>query len=101
MPNCLLKPLTNGLLMGKILAAALAATPIRLSTNDKPYLLGTLSEIEKSKQSTARTITHTRLKDEIRSETVLHKPIQRLVFAVSHKLLVNLWQSQSGKHERK
>ena len=33
MRNCLLKPLANGLLMGKILAAALAAIPIRLSTS--------------------------------------------------------------------
>ena len=35
MPNCLLKPLANGLLMGKLNVTAPAAIPIKLSTNDK------------------------------------------------------------------
>ena len=65
MPNCVLKPLANGLLMGKILAAAPAAIPIRLSTNDKPYLSGILTEIDKSIRATARTITHSKSKSSI------------------------------------
>ena len=47
MPNCLLKPLANGILMGKILSAAPAALPIRLSSNDQPYLSGILTDIIK------------------------------------------------------
>ena len=38
MPNYLLKPFANGILMGKILAAAPAAIPIRMCMNEKPYL---------------------------------------------------------------
>ena len=61
MPNYLLKPLANGLLMGKILAAAPAAIPIRIDPNDKPYLAGILKEIDKAIRATARTITRTKL----------------------------------------
>ena len=49
MPNCLLKPIANGLLMGKVLAAAPAAIPVRLNHNEKPYLSGILNEIDKSR----------------------------------------------------
>ena len=48
MPNCLLRPFANGLLMGKILAAAPAAIPIRIASNDKPYLASILEEIDKA-----------------------------------------------------
>ena len=71
MPNFLLKPMANGLLMGKILAAAPAAIPIRLNPLDKPYLSGILNEIEKSIRATARTITPTSLNDRLRSEIVI------------------------------
>ena len=67
MPNCLLKPLANGLLIGKILCAAPAAIPIRLDPNEMPYLSGILTEIDKSIRSTARTITKTKLNDKIRT----------------------------------
>ena len=40
--------MANGLLMGKILAAAPAAIPIRLSSIDKTYLSGIWNDIEKS-----------------------------------------------------
>ena len=77
--------------MGKILAATPAALPIRLSTNDKPYLSGTLSEIEKSIRSTARTITHTRLKD----KTVLHKAgLRSVTQAVSETMAISIWKAQ-------
>ena len=54
--NYLLKPLANGLLMGKILAAAPAAIPIRIDPNDKPYLAGILNEIDKSDQSYCKNL---------------------------------------------
>ena len=57
MPNYLLRPLANGLLMGKILAAAPAAIPIRIDTKDKPYLAGILDQIDKTIRASARTIT--------------------------------------------
>ena len=73
MPNCLLKPLANGLLIGKILSAAPAAIPIPLIANDKPYLSGILRDIDKSIRATAQTITRTSLKDKIKNEVVLSK----------------------------
>ena len=95
MPNCLLKPLAIGLLIGKILEAAPAAIPIRWSTNDKHFLSGTLTIIEKSIQSTARTFTNTRLKDEIRSETVLHKAgLCSLTQAVSESMAILIWKAR-------
>ena len=51
MPNFLLKPLANGILMGKILSSATATIPIRLEPNDKPYLSGTLEDIDKAIKS--------------------------------------------------
>ena len=73
MPNCLLRPFANGLLMGKILAAAPAAIPIRVDPNDKLYLAGILNEIDKAIRATARTITRTKLTDKVRSEVTLSK----------------------------
>ena len=46
--------------MGKILAAAPAAIPIFIDSNDKPYLAGILDEIEKTIRVTARNITCTK-----------------------------------------
>ena len=63
MPNCLLRPFADGLLMGKILAAAPAAIPICIDSNDKPYLASILEEIDKAIRATARTITHTKSTD--------------------------------------
>ena len=84
MPNCVLKPLANGLLTGKILSAAIAAIPIRLCSNDKPYLSGILDQINKSITATARSITRISLKDKIRSEIVLQKAgLRSLTEAVS------------------
>ena len=56
----------------------------RLSANDKPYLSGILTEIEKSIRATARTIAQTNLNDKVRTETVLWKTgLQSLTKAVS------------------
>ena len=99
MPNCVLKPLANGLLMGKILAAAPAAIPIRLNTNDKPYLSGILTEIDKSIRATARTITRTSLNDKVRTETVLWKAgLRSLTQAVSETMACSIWKAQNDKN---
>ena len=65
MPNFILRAMSNALIMGKVLSAAPAAIPIKLSTKDKPHLSGLLNDIEKSIKVTARTITWTRLKDKV------------------------------------
>ena len=57
------KEFANGLLMGKILAAAPAAIQIHIDSNNKPYLAGILEEIDKAIRAPARTITRTKLKD--------------------------------------
>ena len=59
--------------MGKILAAAPAAIPIRIDPNDKPYLAGILDEIDKAIRATARTVTRTKLMDKVRSEVPYQK----------------------------
>ena len=99
MPNCVLRPLANGLLMGKILAAAPAAIPIRLSANEKPYLSGILTDIYKSICATARTITRTKLKDKTRTETVLLKAgLRSLTQAVSETIACSIWKAQNEKN---
>ena len=40
---------------------------------DKPYLAGILNEIDKSIKATARSITHTKLTNKVRSKTVLSR----------------------------
>ena len=94
MPNYLLKPLANGLLMGKILASAPAAIPIKLCSNDKPYQAGILDDIEKSIKATARTITRTNLKDKVRSEVTLQKAeLRSLTEAVSVTMASEIWKA--------
>ena len=73
MPSCILKPLADGLFMGKILAAAPAAIPIKLSSNDKEYLCGISTELDKSIRATTRTIIPISLTYHIRIEVVLWK----------------------------
>ena len=73
MPQCLLKPLTNGILLGKILAAASAALPIQISDQDKLFQSKILEDINKSIKAEARTITKTKLKDKVPSNIVLWK----------------------------
>ena len=72
MPPNLLATFANGLLMGKILAAAPATIPIRLDNSDQ-YLICITEEINKCIKSVARTITKTKLSDKVHSETVLWK----------------------------
>lgn len=85
--------------MGKILAAAPAAIPIRLSANDKPFLSGILTDIDKSIRATARTITRTSLKDKTRTETVLYKAgLRSLTQAVSEIMACEIWKAQNKKN---
>ena len=81
--------------MGKILTAAPAAIPIRLNSNDKPYLSGILNDIDKAIKATARTITRTSLNDKIRSEIVLQKSgLRCLTEAVSEVMACAIWKGR-------
>ena len=96
MPNILLKPLTNGILMGKILSAAPAAIPIKLNTHDKPFMSGILKDIDKAIKSCARTITRTKLSDKVRSEVVLQKSgLCSLTEAVSKNMACTIWKARN------
>ena len=95
MPNCLLKPIANGILMGKILSAAPAAIPIKLSPSDKPFLTGILEDIDKSIRATARSIANVNLKDHMRSETVLWKAgLRSLTEAVCETMACSIWKAR-------
>ena len=73
-PPHLLKTFTNGLLIGKIMAAAQAVIPFQIDQNNKSAITLT-DKINCAIKSVARIITGTRLKDKIRSDIV-----RRLVF---------------------
>ena len=95
MPHCLLKPLANGLLMDKILAAAPAAIPIKIYPNDKPYLTGILNDIDRSIKATARIITRTKLTDKVRSEITLWRAgLRSLNEAVSMTMASSIWKAR-------
>ena len=65
-PPHLLRIFTNGLLIGKIMAAAPAAIPFRIDPEDKGAI--TLTEsINCAIKSAARTIARVHLKDKVRS----------------------------------
>ena len=98
MPNCLLKPFANGLLMGKILAAAPATTPVRIKDEDRS-LIGVTEDINKSIKAVARTITKTKLSDKIHSETVLSRAgLKCLNEAVASIMAVTVWKSKQAMH---
>ena len=71
-PQNLLKLLANGLVIGKILAAAPAAIPFKLAYDDRAANLAT-ENINRSIKSVARTITKTALNDKVSSKSVLEK----------------------------
>ena len=71
MPQYLLKPITHGILMGKILSAASAAIPIKSQHQSNPFQSGLLEDIDKAIRSAARSITKTKLTDKVRSDVVL------------------------------
>ena len=96
MPQCLLRPFANGLLMGKILAAAPAVIPIKIDNNDRPFQSGLLEDINKSIKATARTITKTKLTDKINSDIVLWKAgLPSLTKAVSSSMASLIWKARN------
>ena len=82
--------------MGKILAAAPAAIPICIDSNDKPYnIAGILDEIDKAIRATARTITRTKLTDKVRSEVTVSKAgLKSLTEAVSVTMATLVWKAR-------
>ena len=95
MPQCLLKPLTNGILMGRILAAAPAAVPIQVHPQDKAFQSCLLEDINKSIKAAARTITKIKLKDKVPSDVVLWKAgIPNLNQAVSKCMATLIWKAR-------
>ena len=100
MPQCLLKPLTNGILLGKILAAASAAIPIQISDQDKLFQSKILEDINKSIKAAARTITKTKLKDKVPSNIVLWKAgLPSLNQAVSASKASLIWKARKQMNQ--
>ena len=93
-PPHLLKIFTNGLLIGKIMSAAPAAIPFRLSDNDKGA--NTLTNtINSAIKSAARTITQTRLSDKIRTNVILQKAgLRTLNEMVAYTSAMTIWKSK-------
>ena len=93
-PNYLLKILASGLLIGKIAAAAPAAIPFKISSDDRAANLAT-AKIDRSIKSVARTITKTNLKDMVASEEVLKKAgLRNLNEIVASTSVVMVWKSK-------
>ena len=96
MPQCLLKPLAHGLVLGKILAAASAAIPIKIHNQGKPFQFGILEDINKAIKSTARTITRIKLTDKVSSNIVLWKAgLPSLNEAVSSSMASLIWKARN------
>ena len=92
-PNYLLKPLSHGILLGKILSAAPAAIPLK--TQNKQFQSGLLEDI-KAIKATARTITKIKLTDKISSDTVLWKAgLPSLSEAVSNNMASLIWKARN------
>ena len=71
-PPNILRLLANGLVIGKIMAAAPAAIPFKLAFDDRAANLAT-EKINRAIKSVARTITKTSLKDMVSTKCVLEK----------------------------
>jgi hypothetical protein len=96
MPPHLLACFTNGLLMGKILAACPVTIPIRINDDDR-LSIGVTEVINKAIKSSARTITKTKLSDKIRSRDVLQKAgLKCLNEAVASIMAVTVWKSKQS-----
>ena len=93
-PNHLLKILTNGLLIGKIAAAAPAAIPFKIEYDDRASNLAR-EKINRAIKSAARTITKTSLKDMVSSEKVLQQAGLRSVNEiVASTSVVMVWKAK-------
>ena len=81
--------------MGKILAAASAAIPIKILNQVKPFQSLLLEDINKGIKATARTITKTKLSDKVPSSSVLIKAgLPSLNEAVSTGMASLIWKAR-------
>ena len=93
-PPHLLGTFANGLLVGKIMAAAPAAIPFRINHDDRGAITIT-NEINCALKSVARTITRTRLTDKVRSDIILQKAgLQGLNEMVASTSAQMIWKSK-------
>ena len=96
MPPHLLATFTNGLLMGKILAACPFTIPVRL-TNEDRFFISVTEEINKAIKSAARCITKTKLSDKIRSEVVFQQAkLKCLNEAVASITALTVWKAKQS-----
>ena len=93
-PPHLLRMFTNGLLVGKIMLAATAAIPFRITHEDKGTNVLT-ERINCSIKSAARTITKVHLTDKVRSDIVLKKAgLKSLNEMVASAAATMIWKSK-------
>ena len=96
-PPNLLRLLANGLVIGKILAAAPAAIPFKIVYDDRAANLAT-ENINRSIKSVARTITKTSLSDKVSSKSVLEKAgLRPLNEMVASQTALMVWKSNKAK----
>jgi hypothetical protein len=96
-PSNLLSLLANGLVIGKILAAAPAAIPFKLAHDDRAANLAT-ENINRSIKSVARTITKTALSDKVSSKSILEKAgLRTLNEMVASQTALMVWKSKKAK----
>ena len=96
-PSNLLRLLANGLVIGKILAAAPAAIPFKLAHDDRAANLAT-ENINRSIKSVARTITRTALSDKVSSKSILEKAgLRTLNEMVASQTALMVWKSKKAK----
>ena len=96
-PTNLLRLLANGLVIGKILAAAPAAIPFKIVYDDRAANLAT-ENINRSIKSVARTITKTSLSDKVSSKSVLEKAgLRTLNEMVASQTALMVWKSNKAK----
>ena len=96
-PPNLLRLLANGLVIGKILAAAPAAIPFKIAHDDRAANLAT-ENINRSIKSVARTITKTSLSDKVSSKSVLEKAgLRTLNEMVASQTAFMVWKSYKAK----
>ena len=95
MPPCFLKPLVNGLLLGKVLAAGPATLPIKIG-DENSFQSGLLEDINKAIKSCARTITKIKLSDKVPSDIVLWKAgLPSVNQAVSKCMASLIWKARN------
>ena len=96
-PPNLLRLLANGLVIGKILAAAPAAIPFKIAHDDRAANLAT-ENINRSIKSVAQTITKTSLSDKVSSKSVLEKAgLRTLNEMVASQTAFMVWKSYKAK----